>query len=201
MQKARDRALGRSPIALSRLVDTRFQGLFTPLAGVLFAFPSRYWFAIGRQGVFSLGRWSSQLPTGFLGPRGTQGPPRRPLSFHRRGYHALWPAFPGRSVTRGLGDSVGPLPRPPGGPTTPHVQRRQACTRTVWAPPRSLATTCGISGLISFPQGTEMFQFPWLAAHRLWIQRWLLRLDPEGVSPFGHPRIDACLRLPVAYRS
>ena len=35
-------------IVLSRLVDTRFQVLFTPLAGVLFAFPSRYWFAIGR---------------------------------------------------------------------------------------------------------------------------------------------------------
>ena len=81
MQKARDRALSRSSIALSRLVDTRFQGLFTPLAGVLFAFPSRYWFTIGRQVVFSLGRWSSQLPTGFHGPRGTQGPPRRPPRF------------------------------------------------------------------------------------------------------------------------
>ena len=60
----------------SRLVDTRFQGLFTPLAGVLFAFPSRYWFTIGRQVVFSLGRWSSQIPTGLLEPRGTQVPPK-----------------------------------------------------------------------------------------------------------------------------
>ena len=57
---------------LLRLVDTRFQGLFTPLTGVLFAFPSWYWFTIGRQVVFSLGRWSSQIPTGFLEPRGTQ---------------------------------------------------------------------------------------------------------------------------------
>ena len=63
-------------IVRSRLVDTRFQGLFTPLAGVLFAFPSRYWFAIGRQVVFSLGRWSSRIPTGLLEPRGTQVPPR-----------------------------------------------------------------------------------------------------------------------------
>jgi hypothetical protein len=61
---------------LLRLVDTRFQGLFTPLAGVLFAFPSWYWFTIGRQVVFSLGRWSSQIPTGFLEPRGTQEPAR-----------------------------------------------------------------------------------------------------------------------------
>jgi hypothetical protein len=76
MQKARDRTFPRKGIVLSRLVDTRFQGLFTPLAGVLFAFPSRYWFAIGRQVVFSLGRWSSQIPTGLLEPRGTQVPPR-----------------------------------------------------------------------------------------------------------------------------
>jgi hypothetical protein len=76
MQKARDRTFTRRCIVLSRLVDTRFQGLFTPLAGVLFAFPSRYWFAIGRQVVFSLGRWSSQIPTELLELRGTQVPPR-----------------------------------------------------------------------------------------------------------------------------
>src|SRR6185312_15161936 len=71
-------AVAHSPkgIALLRLVDTRFQGLFTPLAGVLFAFPSRYWFTIGRQVVFRLGRWSSQIPTGLLEPRGTQEPAR-----------------------------------------------------------------------------------------------------------------------------
>src|SRR5688572_31430116 len=81
MQKARDRTFLRRGIVLSRLVDTRFQVLFTPLAGVLFAFPSRYWFAIGRQVVFSLGRWSSQIPTGLLEPRGTQVPTRALLRF------------------------------------------------------------------------------------------------------------------------
>ncbi len=35
-----------------------FRFFFTPLAGVLFAFPSRYWFTIGQSGVFSLGGWS-----------------------------------------------------------------------------------------------------------------------------------------------
>ena len=67
-------------IVLSRLVDTRFQVLFTPLAGVLFAFPSWYWFTIGRQVVFRLGRWSSQIPTGLLEPRDTQDTSR--ASFH-----------------------------------------------------------------------------------------------------------------------
>ena len=42
-----------------------FRFYFTPLAGVLFAFPSRYWFAIGRSRVFSLGGWSPHLQTGF----------------------------------------------------------------------------------------------------------------------------------------
>src|SRR5437868_8884418 len=38
---------------------------FTPLAGVLFAFPSRYLFTIGCQGVFSLIRWSGQIHAEF----------------------------------------------------------------------------------------------------------------------------------------
>ena len=75
MQKVRGRTLPMA-IVLPLLVDTRFQGLFTPLAGVLFAFPSRYWFTIGRKVIFCLGRWSSQIPTGLLEPRGTQVPPR-----------------------------------------------------------------------------------------------------------------------------
>src|SRR5438445_1618899 len=52
-------------IALSLLVDTRFQVLLTPLTGVLFTFPSRYSFTIGRQGVFRLTRWSSQIQAGL----------------------------------------------------------------------------------------------------------------------------------------
>ena len=42
-----------------------------PLAGVLFTFPSRYLFTIGSCLVFSLGSWSTLLPTGFLVPRRT----------------------------------------------------------------------------------------------------------------------------------
>ncbi len=38
-----------------------FRFFFTPLAGVLFAFPSRYWFTIGQSGVFSLGGWSPPI--------------------------------------------------------------------------------------------------------------------------------------------
>ena len=68
-------AADRSPRhQLRPLVGTWFQVLFHSPPGVLFTFPSRYWSAIGRQGVFSLGRWSSRIPTGFLVSRGTWVP-------------------------------------------------------------------------------------------------------------------------------
>ena len=59
-------------MVLPLLVDFRFQGLFTPLAGVLFTFPSRYLFTIGHQGVLSLGGWSPQIQTTFHGCGPTQ---------------------------------------------------------------------------------------------------------------------------------
>ena len=60
----------QSPISEKRirlllLVRIRFQVLFHSPTGVLFAFPSRYWFTIGRQRVFSLGGWSPHLQTGY----------------------------------------------------------------------------------------------------------------------------------------
>ena len=48
-----------------------FRFYFTPLTGVLFAFPSRYWFTIGQLGVFSLGGWSPHLQSRFLVSRPT----------------------------------------------------------------------------------------------------------------------------------
>ena len=48
----------------------------------------------------------------------------------------------------------------------PHL--RNACrldTQMVWAAPRSLAATWGISDLISFPRATEMFQFTRLPSY------------------------------------
>ena len=56
---------------LRPVVGTRFQVLFHSPPGVLFTFPSRYFFTIGHQVVFSLGRWSSLLPTRFHVSRGT----------------------------------------------------------------------------------------------------------------------------------
>src|SRR5207247_324261 len=59
---------------LRLLVGSRFQVLFHSPPGVLFTFPSRYWFTIGRQGVLSLRGWSPRIRTGFPGSRATRDP-------------------------------------------------------------------------------------------------------------------------------
>ena len=57
---------------LRPFVGSRFQVLFHSPPGVLFTFPSRYWFTIGRQGVLSLRGWSPQIHTGFPGSSATR---------------------------------------------------------------------------------------------------------------------------------
>ena len=54
------------------LSDYGFMCYFTPLQGFSFTFPSRYFFAIGHPGVFSLTRWSSLIHTGFHVPHATR---------------------------------------------------------------------------------------------------------------------------------
>ena len=67
----------QSPLArLLLFVCMRFQDLFHSPPGVLFTFPSQYWFTIGRSRVFSLGGWSPHLQTGYHVSR----PTYRPLS-------------------------------------------------------------------------------------------------------------------------
>ncbi len=57
---------------LPLLVSGRFRVLFHSPTGVLFSFPSRYYFAIGHSGIFSLTRWSSLIHTGFHVPHATR---------------------------------------------------------------------------------------------------------------------------------
>src|SRR4029079_12689765 len=85
----------QSPLAgLPLFVCILFQDLFRSPPGVLFAFPSRYWFTIGRSRVFSLGGWSPHLQTGFHVSR----PTFRKLSSTTRFSHTgLSPSMPGLS--------------------------------------------------------------------------------------------------------
>src|SRR5574344_982383 len=70
----------------------------------------------------------------------------------------------------------------------------------VWPTPRSLATTCGISG--------DVFSSPYLDVSvqavphvHLFDSMHVTRILSAWVSPFGNPRINGYLLLPVAYRS
>ena len=79
------------------------------------------------------------------------------------------------------------------GPTTPTQQRHRAITLHGFRLDPFRSPLLGVSLLLSFPQGTEMFQFPWLSQPALCVQTGVTGHDSSRVSPFGHPRINACL--------
>ncbi len=122
--------------SLLPLVGTRFQDLFHSPSGVLFTFPSRYWFTIGHGRVCSLGGWSPQIPTGFLVSRRTQVPrPSARIWFRLRGSHPVSRSVPAHFGYHSMVRRVNPVWA---------LQPRSACT-PVWARPLSLAATQGIS--------------------------------------------------------
>jgi hypothetical protein len=97
------------------LYASSFRNYFTPLVGVLFTFPSRYLFTIGRMRVLRLGEWSPHVQTEFHVFRLTRGPR---CFLPVRGYHPLWLRFPAKFPFLHPGH---------------------------WPGPRSLATTNGVS--------------------------------------------------------
>jgi hypothetical protein len=84
---------------------------------------------------------------------------------------------------RAAPSSYYPLPATPAGFSTGRV----------WAAPLSLATT---QGMLSFPAGTKMFQFPAFPPQHLCVQCWV-----PGPLQGGFPiRVSPALRLHTAYR-
>ena len=73
------------------------------------------------------------------------GAARKAPRFRLQGRYPLWPTFPDRSASAVLCNFPEPLGWPLSGPTTPHQKRPQAYTDMVWAGPRSLAATWGVS--------------------------------------------------------
>ena len=116
---------------------------------MLFTFPSRYLFTIGRQLVFSLTRWSARIHTRLHLYRVTQEHPRRAsvfgygsLTLYGAIFHSLHLTFT--------------LPRR--GPTTPPASRWFGLFRF-----RSPLLTESFS--LSIPLVTEMFHFTRYCAH------------------------------------
>ena len=145
------------PTACKRMVS----GTFHSPSGVLFTFPSRYYFAIGRRRVFSLGRWSSQIHAGLHVSRVTRVSTGgacvafayRTITFFGQPSQAV--RLTSRFVTprsvcsRILAD-----------PTTPVAQRLQALTCHEFRLFPFRSPLLRKSRFLSLPAGTEMFQFP-----------------------------------------
>ena len=151
---------------------------FTPLKAVLFTFPSRYWFTIGCQLVFSLAARSPRIHAGIHVHCITQVP--------------FWSIA--LSATR--------LSRSMAGFSTPFAQSSMLrCKRSynppadagVWTVPLSLAATHGIDNFFLFLRLLRCFTWPGMARLRV--------CTDAGVTPFGHLRINACYPLPEAFRS
>ena len=153
MQKARRHP---SEDELRLLVSTRFQVLLTPLAGVLFTFPSRYWFTIGRWRVFSLGGWSPRIPTGFLVSRGTWERIGSHFVFAYRAFTFSGCLFLKHSANEMICNSH---------MTRPATPARFESGRFRLVPVRSPLLRESL--LLSLPQGTEMVHFPWLPSFPL----------------------------------
>ncbi len=116
--------------------------LHTPSGG-LFTFPSRYSCTLGRQEYLALEGGPPGFPRDFPGPAVLKHGPtaRAPFAYGAltrsgRGFHRV--RLGGGAGAPRLGPRLGRLPTPP-------PQRPQASMVTVWAVPRSLTTTDGIS--------------------------------------------------------
>ena len=151
---------------------------------MLFTFPSRYWFAIGLSGVFSLAGWSRQIRAEYLVLRVTQDT-----------------AKPRFASFTGLSPSMVVLSRTFYSRAEYYIAVLQpricVATHAVWALPRSLATTGGIIVYFLFLQVLRCFSSLRLPLH-LGEDDWP---SARRVVPFGNPRIKGYLHLPAAYRS
>ena len=161
---------------LSVLVSTRFQVLFHSPLGVLFTFPSRYCSTIGHQVVFRLGRWSSRVPTGFHVSGGTLDP-RHASTIFRYGTFTLF-GQPSQVVLLTVSAIM-------------QVRTPAKLLQLVWPPPRSLATTSGIS--------VDVFSWPYLDVSvqavphvHLWIQCTLTQVCCAG---FPHSEISGSMLI------
>ena len=107
------------------------------------------------------------------------------ISFHLRGYHPLWLAFPYHSVNL-FCRCVGPQPR--------------RINPSVCPLPRSLATTCGIS--VDFSSSPYLDVSVQAVPHvHLFDSMHADRVLLCRVSPFGNLRVKAYVQLTAAYRS
>ena len=154
---------------------------------MLFTFPSRYLFTIGCQGVFSLIRWSGQIHAEFHVHRITWDTSRGLQVFAHPALTVYGRLF--QIVTLALIASHIEVPQP----------RRDKSLRFRLFRFRSPLLT--ESRRFIFLGLLRCFTSPRFASPDYEFIRSITRCYTGWVVPFGNPRINACLRLPVAYRN
>ena len=107
--------------------------------------------------------------------------------------------FQNSSTTQQFGNSVQGLVPLLSSPTTPDWQRHQALTPVRFGLLPFRSPLLRESLLLSFPRGTEMFQFPRFPPPALCVQAGVTPHDGCRVSPFGHPRIEAWSAAPRGF--
>ena len=166
-QEARRHMVAHAPTACRHAVS----GLFHSPPGVLFTFPSRYCFAIGRQMCLALDRGRPGFIRNFTCSALLGCLSERLMYFIYGAFTLFGPLSQHGSIIYGLCNSLYRL--------QPILDRSLdparttpaglACARFRLCPFRS--PLLGVSLTISFPPGTEMFHFPglppYLRAHRL----------------------------------
>ena len=137
----------------------------------------------------------SRVPWYLGGALGVHGPfAYGAITLYRRPFHAV-------RLDRGfVTPSRGGAPETYT-PTTPAAQRSPAMAYSRFGLFPFRSPLLRESRLVSLPGGTEMVHFPPFASAPYVFGVRMTRHYPRRVSPFGHPRIKACLRLPEAYRS
>ena len=132
-------------------------------------------------------------------PRGTRDPRSPPPHFRLQGCYPLWPAFPDRSTSMAYGAQT--RQSPPPGPTTPPRKRLPPITSR-WFGLFPLRSPLLRESMFSFSSSGYLdVSVPPVSPRMPMDSAYGDTGSPCRVSPFGHPRIKACLRLPEAFRS
>ena len=143
---------------------------------MLFTFPSRYFFAIGDKGYLALGDGPPRFPQGSSCPvvLGCQTGHR---SFRLQDFHPLWLTFPSHS-TKSSGSFVSGPATPPGKPdglgSCPFARRY-----------------LGNRYYFIFVRLLRCFSSPAALYPAYIFSRESHGYSPQGVTPFGYPRIIA----------
>ena len=109
--------------------------------------------------------------------------------------------FQNASTTHQLGNSVQGLVLLLSSPTTPDWQRHQALTPVEFGLIPFRSPLLRESRLFSFPQGTEMFQFPWFPLPVLCVHTGVTPAKAPGFPIRTSTVRNAFRQLTVAFRS